>query len=791
MVKVNAIDQEFVERKKRVAQISYSVAVVQQNLLAYTSQLFPSIFSNEPMARRMLSEICRHHRYLTLFTASKGEAGDKQRILTCIQLLSVQTMLMFLLALLYDVQGPSDDGTCVLNSTQIDCLSRKSVFDRTQSYCSWIPSNTNKVTSNVESYPCMYQDPSFTIESVLIIAVMVSLMVALFSKPIDMIFDMLTAPIADELKISDSDGMMNTMVRRMSNAARRVSIVASGTASATLNNLSSAKKLLVGLSTRKIPHTTEIAHQMASSSMKVLAATSIQQIQERNLSRLRMFHSVQNGTHDLDDSDESFSDSSDSDDDDDDDVRVASRVDRRANDVSSSVLETVITIEGKSVEKLSKEIALQRRLLKPCELELFDEQWGIDPTGEFSSGDKSIIPCMKQKEGACDIISQQLRLVQDEVIRRGEKLKIATDGHTGLEIMHLFVKDLLGRSTPAAIIFETKTNEDFEHTEVVTRIAKRLAMLALAGLNIFFVYFAILTGFRRGVSWQQSYLIACIIQFVVEICLNETMECMWIQCIIPMLVSDEVRRVGDSITEIVSDLCSSTPKASRLFLNAPDYLFVSTNLAKKFPALMESILIQSYFSHLPGELSKLWNVGSVARIRRYHSLRNITLLTTILSLVQYFATAPFILHRLLIRFMQPFVFGGLVLLWSMIISSPVYVALMSCALAILIAYSIYKYLYGATSSNELSSITPVVDDMKMKEIRVSDDVMDVDHDVHPVIVSLDDSEFQQAKDDQDSSSESSYFYDIVDVDLMSDAVDDDGSSGDSSDNHDDSSVISL
>jgi len=89
MEKANMLDQKFMEKQRRVAQLSHSVAVVQQNLLTYITQLFPSIYSNEPLARRIWSEISRHHRYLTLITASKGEGGDKQRILTCIQLLSV------------------------------------------------------------------------------------------------------------------------------------------------------------------------------------------------------------------------------------------------------------------------------------------------------------------------------------------------------------------------------------------------------------------------------------------------------------------------------------------------------------------------------------------------------------------------------------------------------------------------------------------------------------------------------------------------------------------------------
>jgi len=301
------------------------------------------------------------------------------------------------------------------------------------------------------------------------------------------------------------------------------------------------------------------------------------------------------------------------------------------------------------------------------------------------------------KLGIYDKIHEQIKIVEDEVQKKEEKLKIVTDEDTGLEILHLFIKDLLGRVTPAAKIFSSKTDEDFEHTEIVTKNAKRLAVLSLVGVNIFFVYFSILTGFRRGISWQQSYLFACILQFIAEILFNETLECIWIQCVIPMLVRDEIRKVGDSITEIINELCSEIQPDTRLFLNTPDYLFVSTNLAKKFPNLMESIVVQSYLSHLPGELSKLWNIGSQTTFKNRHNNFNkrvIMLITIIFTMMQYFGTAPFLVHRMFIRFVQPFAFGGIVLLWSLIVSNPIYIALMSLFITFIMAIWIYKYMYG-------------------------------------------------------------------------------------------------
>jgi hypothetical protein len=190
---------------------------------------------------------------------------------------------------------------------------------------------------------------------------------------------------------------------------------------------------------------------------------------------------------------------------------------------------------------------------------------------------------------------------------------------------------------------------------------------------------------------------------------------------------------------------------------------------------MESIVVQSYFSHVPGELSKLWNVGSVARIRRYHNLRHITLLSTILGSIQYFGTLPFMLHRLFIRFVQPFVFGGLVLLWTIVISSPIYITLMSLMLTIVVAIGVYKYIYGVASSNKLTPITPIVDE-GLKEINngsESED-RDVKLDDHEGQIHLDLNDFLQARDDKDSSDESS---NVHNNDISSDAISESSNDG--------------
>ena len=572
------------------------------------------------------------------------------------------------------------------------------------------------------------------------------------------------------------------------------------TANVALTHISNTKNLLVGLSTRKISRDTIIAHQLASASMCVLSTSAKDKIQERRLEMLRTYHNCQNGHEDIyDDYDSSNnSDNDDSDDDKSTHTRLASIITNSPTSNNNTVSSTIISKTTNTtnidtmMNKLMKEIVCQRKVLTSTELELFDRQWGIDINDNFNdinntnknthndninnnshndinstatitttttiTTEGNFVtfddPSITQKKDTYNIISKQLRIVEEEVLLKSEKLRIATNEHIGMEILHLFITDLLGRITPAAIIFKSKTYEDFEHTEVVTKNSKRFAMIALFGINIFFIYFAILTGFRRGLSWQKSYLIACIIQFFVEIILNETLECIWIQCLIPMIVSDEVRKVGDSITEIIVDLCSTSSQNKRIFLNAPDYLFISTNVAKKFPNLMESIVIQSYFSHIPGELSKLWKNNNYNRIRQYNHnqiwINNIKSLTTILSLLQYFGTFPIILHKLFIRFIQPFLLGGLTLIWSIIITNTIYIIITCSVFIILISCSIYQYIRNVStkSSNKLCLITPMINEVHDKN-DVIDDNNDFRNEIIPII-HLDMREFEGKQDNSGS-----------------------------------------
>jgi hypothetical protein len=54
------------------------------------------------------------------------------------------------------------------------------------------------------------------------------------------------------------------------------------------------------------------------------------------------------------------------------------------------------------------------------------------------------------------VMKKEMRAVHQLSKKRNEILQTATDAHTGLEILHTFILDLLGRDTHAAQIFIEK-----------------------------------------------------------------------------------------------------------------------------------------------------------------------------------------------------------------------------------------------------------------------------------------------------------------------------------------------
>ncbi len=100
----------FPETQKKQIKVEPQVHSQEEILKAmnkYLEEIFPSVYQPYSYFTRMLDEILKHHAYIALFTThSTSTEGNNawKKIITLSHLLTVQAMVLFFLAVFYDIE---------------------------------------------------------------------------------------------------------------------------------------------------------------------------------------------------------------------------------------------------------------------------------------------------------------------------------------------------------------------------------------------------------------------------------------------------------------------------------------------------------------------------------------------------------------------------------------------------------------------------------------------------------------------------------------------------------------
>ena len=182
--------------------------------------------------------------------------------------------------------------------------------------------------------------------------------------------------------------------------------------------------------TRMVPSSTQEAHELAVISVKEIIkdqVSNIKNIMMRQESRRKESGHLKQKSS-LEKYRESLKHRGES-------QKVKSKANRSIDEVA---------LEEQFIE-LTVDIVEQRKELKRSQQDGFDEMWGIDPTGEFSKQRQNYLIFWSQSKSSGDIIKQELKFVDEETKIKSGKLRYASDVQAGLEILHYFILDLLGR----------------------------------------------------------------------------------------------------------------------------------------------------------------------------------------------------------------------------------------------------------------------------------------------------------------------------------------------------------
>jgi hypothetical protein len=236
---------------------------------------------------------------------------------------------------------------------------------------------------------------------------------------------------------------------------------------------------------------------------------------------------------------------------------------------------------------------------------------------------------------------------------------------------------------------------------VLSHSVKALGWACVVIMNVFFVYFSILRAYERGYAWQRMFALACLVQFLVEVIVYETTECAMVHFLIPDLVRTEVQTAGVALRSVVNQLCtsrtlgpssSSSLSSSKVVLDAPRYLFVSTVVAERYPDMLESVLIRSYHTFWPGSYATQWRFDHFSVLSGGGGvspgfLRSMSVTVILISLLKEFGASSPVIQRLLLHSLQPLLVAAILYVGSIFLLHPLY----WLTLVPVVAYGVHHY----------------------------------------------------------------------------------------------------
>jgi hypothetical protein len=174
-----------------------------------------------------------------------------------------------------------------------------------------------------------------------------------------------------------------------------------------------------------------------------------------------------------------------------------------------------------------------------------------------------------------------------------------------------------------------------------------------------------------------------------------------------------------------------------IILDAPRYLFVSTNVSQRFPHLLESVIIQSYHTCSPPDHSTPWSrahsaSSSSSSFWWTRGSRSRGAKSFLTSLMQQFGSTSPALQRFLIHLAQPLLVSSLIYLWAYLFNHPEWFSLVGAMLVVGLYFLIVRKRRQQQDANQAAWIHPL---SELKQKGDEDETSTHDHSDPPVDLS--------------------------------------------------------
>jgi hypothetical protein len=512
---------------------------LEESLLEYVKELFSPAFSDYSGTARLFQELWNKHQYLSVLAL---EYGPEQWV-GAFYLLTNLTANFFMLALFYDIEFPSDDGSCSLLSSDAACVAPRSIFNTERSKCTW----------NSEYAICTWRQVHFDAFSTVVISVLVLLVSVPVSFVISYTCEMiLLAPSVNELKEQDRQKGVNMNIRRKS----AVNLMNATTEQNQRRKASTAGDIDNALKQRK-------------RNVTVFSAVNDMEISVKRATFRA--HQLSRGTIIKNKLDESSNGHN---------YKSFPSFVQALRDFGHHTIDT-----GKQTPFAVGHQRLSVNIMKKI-IDEFLAFW--KPLLDDEDPHAIAVHSAAHSELAAVLLS-----ASDYV----EKLKSLPPEEAGVYILELFVRDCLGRNSREATIFSQKVHP-LKSKYVLTVGMKCFTFACLLLLNVYFIFTCMLYAADKGAHWQLGWLYNCIINLCVDVCINSVTMASVIYYFVPNLIVDKARHAKATVNRIIHQLCENQHLKQSLHgkMSATAYYFVSMHVARAFPDLLESRIVLGYNS---------------------------------------------------------------------------------------------------------------------------------------------------------------------------------------------------
>jgi hypothetical protein len=213
----------------------------------------------------------------------------------------------------------------------------------------------------------------------------------------------------------------------------------------------------------------------------------------------------------------------------------------------------------------------------------------------------------------------------DAEVQRAELLQSSSTRSKGSRLLYLFQRDLLPGISGQ--ILDSKGQRDNIVTTFVSREAKIAGWVVVSLLNLGMWSYILLFALSQTVHRQGAWALSFALWLVVEVFLVSSSIVLVTHIAVPSLIMKDVTKIKQKLLENIREFNKGVRRRTYAGgvdgeggFNAANYLFVSTRLAQRWPAVREAQIIAQFRTPWPKQSYQRENDVSESYSKRYAAL---------------------------------------------------------------------------------------------------------------------------------------------------------------------------